>query len=504
MAISSRHGQANSGQMTHRERVRAVLQGEAIDRPAISLWHHFPGQDDTPEKLTASTIAFQQEYDVDLIKLMPTGMYSVLDYGVEVYLSGDTIGTTRFAAGPIKAPSDWAGLPVVSPERGALGDQVEVVRRVRAALGPDVPIIQTIFSPLTMATKVAGTNEAVLAAIERDEAALEEGLARMASDVVAFGRACLEAGADGFFFATQLASRATFPEAVYRRFGVPYDLQVLRALRSGAWCTILHLHGLEPLFGLAQEYPVDAVNWHDRETEPGLSAALGQTVRSLVAGIARMGAVVSGTTEEAAAQVRDAVAQTGGHRLIVAPGCVIPTNAPAANLHALRQAIEDCPVAARPSRPTARGHISGIFITPTAGRPLEPVPAVTVRAGYGIVGDRYEAGEGTWSQRPGGGRELTLIAQEDLEAMARESGIRLAPVDSRRNLLTTGVDLRSLVGRRFRIGTVTLQGIRLCQPCSYLEEKTTPGVLKALVDRGGLRVDVLTDGQIAVGDQIEG
>ena len=488
--------------LTHRERVQAVLRGESLDRPAISLWHHFPGQDDTPEKLTAATVAFQREYDVDLVKLMPTGMYSVIDYGVTVELSEDTIGSTRYVAGPIQQPDDWARLPAVSPERGMLRDQVEVVRRVRAALGPDVPIVQTIFSPLTMATKVVGTNEALVAAIQSDESALREGLARMALDVIAFGRACLDAGADGFFFATQLATRSALPDGVYRRLGVPYDLQVLRALRSGAWFTVLHLHGLEPLIELAQEYPVDAVNWHDRETEPGLTAALGKTVRTLVAGIERMGAVVNGSPEESAAQVRDAIAQTGGRRLIVAPGCVIPTNAPAANLRAMRRAVDEATVEPDSARPAIDGRVANIFIAPTAGKSPEPATTVNVRAGYGIVGDRYEAGVGTWSDLPGGGRDLTLIAHEDLDAMTRESGITLQPADSRRNVLTTGVDVGSLVGRRFRIGNVTMQGIRLCQPCSYLEAKTTPGVLKALVDRGGLRVDVLTDGTIAVGDQV--
>ena len=490
--------------MTHRERIQTILRGDSADRPAISLWHHFPGQDDTPEKLTAATVAFQREYDVDLIKLMPTGMYSVIDYGVQVALAGDTIGSTRYVAGPIAQNSDWARLPAVSPERGMLRDQVDVVRRVRASLGPDVPIVQTIFSPLTMATKVVGTNEALIAAIQSDEPALREGLARMAADVIAFGRACLDAGADGFFFATQLATRSALPDGIYRRLGVPYDLQVLRALRSGSWCTILHLHGLEPFIELAQEYPVDAVNWHDRETEPGLRAALGQTVRTLVAGIDRMGAVVTGSPEEAAAQVRDAIAQTGGRKLIVGPGCVIPTNAPAANLRAMRRVVDDVTVEPGSSRPVIDGRVANIFTTPTAGKSPESASTVQVRAGYGIAGDRYAAGVGTWSEWPGGGHELTLIAQEDLDAAAQEAGITLQPADSRRNVLTTGVDVRSLVGRRFRIGSVTLQGIRLCQPCSYLEAKTTPGVLKALVDRGGLRVDVLTDGTISIGDRIAG
>ena len=325
--------------MTHRERIRATLTGQSVDRPAISLWHHFPGEDEIARGLADATVRFQRRYDLDVVKLMPTGMYPAIDYGVAVRPSNDEIGTTRFAAGPIHSPGDWARLPAVSPAGGTLAREVEVIRLVRAALGRDAVVIQTIFGPLTIAAKIAGTAEAVAETAKRDEAALREGLARISDDVIAFGRACLEAGADGFFFATQLADRSALPDGMYRRLGVPYDLRVLNALRDGAWCTIMHLHGPAPMFELADEYPVDAVNWHDRETQPSLADALRLTKRTLAAGIARRGPIVSGTPEDAAAEVRDAVRQTSGARLIAAPGCVIPYRAPEKNLRAARQAV---------------------------------------------------------------------------------------------------------------------------------------------------------------------
>lgn len=328
-------------EMMHRERIRATLDGRPTDRPPISLWHHFPGEDGTAGALANATVRFQRQFDVDLVKLMPTGMYPAIDYGVSVRPSNDDIGTTRFTAGPVHRPEDWARLPAASPARGALAREVEAIRLVRAALGRDAIVLQTIFGPLTIASKVAGTAEAIARTAGQDESALRAGLDRISDDVIAFGRACLEAGADGFFFATQLADRSALPGDTYRRLGVPYDLRVLNALREGAWCTIVHLHGPEPMFELADEYPVDAVNWHDRETRPSLADALRLTTRALVAGISRRGAIVSGTPEDAAAEVRDAVHQTGGARLIVAPGCVIPYRAPTENLLAARRAVTD-------------------------------------------------------------------------------------------------------------------------------------------------------------------
>jgi uroporphyrinogen decarboxylase len=323
--------------MTRRERVLAALRGKPTDRTPISFWQHFPGRDDTPDALMESTLAYQRQFDLDLIKLMPTGMYAVLDYGVQVRLVDDDIGTTRWVAGPVREQDDWRRLPEVSPACGVLAQQVEAVRRVRAALGPDTPVVQTIFSPLTMAAKIIG--ELPVDILEQEEP-LREALDRMADDAIAFGRACLEAGADGFFFATQHANRAAQPPDLYERLGVPYDLRILDALRPGAACTILHLHGPEPLFDLADRYPVDAVNWHDRETEPSLAQALAQTTKGLVAGIARGGAVATGGPDGAAAEVRDAIQQTGGRRLIVAPGCVVLLSSPDENLLAARAAVE--------------------------------------------------------------------------------------------------------------------------------------------------------------------
>jgi uroporphyrinogen decarboxylase len=308
--------------MSHRERIETTLAGGRADRLPVSFWHHFPGRDHTPELLAESTVSFYRRFDVDFVKLMPTGMYAVVDYGVAIRPSDDEIGTTVYVSGPIGGPGDWATLPRVSPDRGMLAQQVEAVRLVRARLGPDVPIVQTIFSPLSMASKLAGgTLDTAFLATDGPAGPVLE---RLADDVIAFGDACLNAGADGFYFASQLANR-DMPTATYERLGVPYDLRVLDALRSRSWLLMLHLHGVEPRLELADRYPVDIVSWEDRETSPSLSEALRLTSRCLMAGLSRGDLFVSGTGAGIAAEVQDAVAQTGGQHLILAPGCVLRT-----------------------------------------------------------------------------------------------------------------------------------------------------------------------------------
>lgn len=148
------------------------------------------------------------------------------------------------------------------------------------------------------------------------------------------------------------------------------------------------------------------------------------------------------------------------------------------------------------------GEVVSIFIAATATGPMREVAEATAVAGAGLVGDRYHAGAGTYSQTPGGGRHLTLIEQESLDAIAAEHGVHLAPGESRRNITTRGIRLNDLVGKRFTIGEVLCEGVRLCPPCNHLEQLTGKPVLGPLVHRGGLRAHILSDGVIRRGDTI--
>jgi MOSC domain-containing protein YiiM len=117
-------------------------------------------------------------------------------------------------------------------------------------------------------------------------------------------------------------------------------------------------------------------------------------------------------------------------------------------------------------------------------------------AGVGLEGDRYAAGVGHFSSYPGTGRALTLIEAEVVEALDLKVG------EARRNLTIRGIELNPLVGKRFRIGSVLCLGVRLCEPCQYLEDLLAKPVLNPLAHRGGLRAEILEDGEIHVGDEL--
>ena len=142
------------------------------------------------------------------------------------------------------------------------------------------------------------------------------------------------------------------------------------------------------------------------------------------------------------------------------------------------------------------GRVEGIFIGAKYQLP-EPVDSVRAVAGRGLEGNRH-----FYDDAPPG-RALTLIASEALAEGGAESGVELGAAESRRNVLTSGIDLNALVGERFRVGDVECVGVELCEPCTTLERLTRPGVIKAYVHRSGLNADIVTDGTISVGDAVE-
>ncbi|MBX5491677.1 MAG: MOSC domain-containing protein [Chloroflexi bacterium] len=150
-----------------------------------------------------------------------------------------------------------------------------------------------------------------------------------------------------------------------------------------------------------------------------------------------------------------------------------------------------------------QGEIVAIHVASAAAAPMRPVEEVRAVPGRGLEGDRYFAGQGTYSAKAGPHREVTLIELEALEAIQRDAGITLGLAESRRNLVTRGVPLSHLVGREFLVGTVRLRGIKLCEPCLHMERLSgRAGVCSALVHRGGLNAQVLEEGVVRVGDVV--
>jgi MOSC domain-containing protein YiiM len=180
---------------------------------------------------------------------------------------------------------------------------------------------------------------------------------------------------------------------------------------------------------------------------------------------------------------------------------------PAGGAEPAREAIEDGFVVAaadialarppRPAAPTGAGTVEMIAVASSAGEPAQLLDSARALAGQGLDGDRHVAGTGTF---PSGmpGSALTLIEAEVCESFDPP----LEPSQHRRNLVTRGIDLNALVGHEFTIGEVRCRGMRLCEPCTVVQRHAGRPVLRPLVHRGGLRADILVNGEIRVGDPV--
>jgi MOSC domain-containing protein YiiM len=148
------------------------------------------------------------------------------------------------------------------------------------------------------------------------------------------------------------------------------------------------------------------------------------------------------------------------------------------------------------------GTLREIWRTPAAAAPMQRVPAAVLVAGVGLDGDRYALGGGTWAQYPDLEKQLTLIDADAVAALARETGSALTPGDTRRNLVTTGIELPALVGGWFAVGDTLLFGAKRCPPCTHLERLTGVKLVKAMVHRGGINAAVFAGGPIREGDAV--
>lgn len=332
------------------ERLEAAIAGKPVDRIPFSVWYHLSALDQDPVSLAEETAALTKKYDYDFVKMMPFGLYGVQDLGAKIKIFAQQGKPPVVERCGILKPSDYLALHAIPAVQGTYGKQLEFTELLRRELPADVPYIQTIFSPLTTLHKLAG--DRVLQDLQTVPEAVEQALSVITEITVDFVQENIKRGVSGFFFATQDARKQFISPENFARFGQKYDLQVLNSYVRKTWLNVTHLHGLDVYFEeVARNYPNNVLNWHDRNTFPGLKEARGLTDKALLAGIRAAHKVVDGrevaddiikdgTPEEIVAHVREAIAAVDGKGLIIGPGCVVDQFASDANLRAVRRAVE--------------------------------------------------------------------------------------------------------------------------------------------------------------------
>ena len=329
-----------------RERMQACLKNDpALDHPPVALWRHFPMDDQDPGTLASATLDFQNHYNFDLVKVTPASSFAVKDWGAEDVWEGSTEGTRRYTKRVIQKPLDWERLSVLDPLKAPhLSGQLDCLRQIRSALGADVPLLQTVFNPLSQAKNLAGGDALIVHLRQYPEAVLK-GLQTITETTHRFVEVAMETGIDGIFYAVQHAQAGLMTLDEYKTFGLPFDLVTVQPA-ADLWCNLLHLHGFNIYFELISkslfpDHLFQIVNWHDRETPPSLEDAQKHFAGTVCGGVSQK-TIVFGDSSQVRQEAMDAIRQTRGRRLLLGTGCVVPVIAPHGNILAVQQSVEAC------------------------------------------------------------------------------------------------------------------------------------------------------------------
>lgn len=325
--------------VSHRQRLENTLSGQKPDRTPVAFWRHLPVDDQSPEKLAAATLAIQDQFDFDLVKLMPPSSFCLKDWGVKDEWRGNPEGTRHYTQRAIHQPEDWQKLEVLSPKMGHLAKLLSCLEILKKGLSSQTPFLVTIFNPLSQAKNLVGP-ENLIAHLRRYPAALHQGLKTIQETTLNFIDRAKSYDMSGIFYAIQHASYDYMTETEYREFGSFYDLPILKAV-DDLWLNMAHVHGSNIMFDLVAEYPIQVLNWHDRETAPSLVEGLKKFSGCVCGGIARIETMVLGDPAKVRQEANEAISQTDGKRIILGTGCVMPLTTPYGNIMAARHAVEE-------------------------------------------------------------------------------------------------------------------------------------------------------------------
>jgi len=326
--------------MNGRRRVEAALAMSVADRPPVGAWGHTYREEWSPPDLAAITVERARRFGWDFVKFQPRASSFAEAFGSLYHPSGHRLRGPILIQPAVPDLESWGSVRVVN--RKALDDQVESIRMVARELGPDVPVIQTVFSPITVGGYLVGKSQSrVVRELRKHPEIVGPVLERIADALADFSRSSVAAGAAGIFYAISgYAGRKVMSEDVYRDLVLPYDEAVLRGLPSGAWFNAVHLCGSNLNFGLARDLPSQAVSWSiHNQGNPSLAEGREVAGRAVMGGLSQRSTLVYGPPSKIKTEAERAVEETGGRGLLLAPGCSVPPRVRDTNLEAVLSAV---------------------------------------------------------------------------------------------------------------------------------------------------------------------
>src|SRR6202165_4635655 len=294
----------------------------------------------SPEALAAITVERARRFGWDFVKFQPRASSFAEAFGSVYKPAGHRLKGPVLVSAAVPDLESWRKVELSNPK--VLEDQVQSIGMVARQLGENVPVIQTVFSPITVGGYLVGKSSArVRRELRQHPELVRPALDRIAAALLDFSRRSVGAGAARIFYAISgYTSRDAMSEIAYREQLLPYDLGVLQQLPAEAWFNVVHLCGSNLNFGLARDLPAQAVSWSiHNQGHPSLVEGRKINGRAVMGGLGQRASLLYGPPQEVEAEARQAVEETGGRGLLLAPGCSVPTRARDANLAAMVSAI---------------------------------------------------------------------------------------------------------------------------------------------------------------------
>jgi uroporphyrinogen decarboxylase len=327
--------------MTKRERVTAALRGRPVDRVPLAFWLHNFAAENSARGLADETLRLARTFDWDFLKPQSRAQCFAEMWGLLYAPSGDRATPYTVTYAPVATADDLARLPTADPRDGALGEQIEALRLIRAAVGADVPIIWTVFAPpMILPMLVRGGREPALALLRAAPRETARAFDVMAETLAEYARLCRAAGADGLFYATNVAARGLLGAEECRRWQRPWDLRILAAVEDAPF-NLLHVCGAGIHFDEFADYPVTAWSFAQEPGNPTLAAARARTGRAVVGGLPAKPEIAGLGADALVARAAAAVREMDGRGLLLGPGCSINPDTPESLLHAVGAAVRD-------------------------------------------------------------------------------------------------------------------------------------------------------------------
>jgi uroporphyrinogen decarboxylase len=294
------------------------------ERWRVAFWRHHPGADQTVDGLVAATVAFQARHGLDLVKVTPAGTWQATDEGLKDAWRGDWLGRRSVERRPVALAGDWDRVGRDEGPRPALERACAVARAVRAALPPSVPVLQTVFTPVSVAAQLAGVDR-LREHLERDPLRVAPALERLAARTAEAIAALRRSGVDGVFLACHAANGAGLPAELYRAFGWEGDLACIAACSGLRW-NVLHLHGADVHLPSGPLPPAWWLHYELGEGNPSLEDCLARVGNPLVVGLPAAELAEAPCPASVLADLRR---RLGDRPAVLGAGCVLPLGLPA-------------------------------------------------------------------------------------------------------------------------------------------------------------------------------